>query len=81
MSYNNNNLDELRAEMKSKQNQYYFALRNYGESYDRYDEQNATRAHERLERVYQEFLEAKQNYLKALDQFIESHPMTEYTSL
>lgn len=79
MSYND--LEQLKAEMLHRQNRYYLALRNYGESYDRLPMQNAEQAHERLERVYQKYLDAKQKYLDALDEYIFDTPMTEYTSL
>lgn len=79
MSYND--LEQLKAEMLHKQNRYYFALRNYGESYDRTFAQHPEEAHERIERVYQKFLDAKQKYLDALDEYITDTPMTEYTSL
>lgn len=75
------NLAELKNEMMYRQNRYYLALRNYGESYDRTFAQHPEEAHERIERVYQKFLDAKQKYLEALDEYIDSTPMTEYTSL
>ncbi len=65
MSYND--LVELKNEMEHKQNRYYLALRNYGESYDRIFAQHPEEAHERLERVYQKYLDAKQKYLDALE--------------
>lgn len=74
-----NDLTTLRDEVLHKQNLYYVALRNYGESCYHYDEQNPEKTHERLERVYQRFLNAKQRYLEALDEFYDT-PMTEYTS-
>lgn len=74
-------LTELKADMNSKQNHYYIALRNYGESAHRFNEQHPEEAHERIERVYQRFLDAKQRYLEALEEYIDSTPMTEYTSL
>lgn len=79
MSYND--LEQLKAEMLHRQNRYYFALRNYGESYDRTFAQHPEEAHERIERVYQRFLDAKQKYLEALEEYITDTPMTEYTSL
>lgn len=75
-----NDLEELRATMLQKQNFYYIALRNYGESAHRYDEQKPEEAHERIERVYQRYLDAKQTYLDALNEY-EYTEMTEYTSL
>ena len=78
MSYND--LIELENEMKHRQNHYFIALRNYGESAHRFDEQHPEEAHERIERVYQKFLDAKQKYLDALNEFYDT-PMTEYTSL
>lgn len=77
MSYND--LVELENEMIHRRNRYYLALRNYGKSYDCPSMQNAEDAHERIERVYQRFLNAKQRYLEALDEFYDT-PMTEYTS-
>ena len=79
MSYND--LKELKAEMNTRQNHYFIALRNYGESAHRFDEQHPEEAHERIERVYQKYLDAKQKYLEALDKYIAETPMTEYTSL
>lgn len=74
-------LNELKAEMNYRQNHYYIALQNYGESANRFDEQHPEEAHERIERIYRKYLDAKQKYLAALDEYIDSTPMTEYTSL
>lgn len=78
MSYNE--LEELKSAVRTAQNHYYIALRNYGESAHRFDEQRPEEAHERIERVYQKFMDAKQKYLDALDEYYDE-PMTEYTSL
>ena len=78
---NRSDLEKLKAEMNIKQNHYYIALRNYGESAHRFDEQHPEETHERIERVYQKYLDAKQRYLVALDEYIDNTPMTEYTSL
>lgn len=78
---NSIHLEELRIARDSAQNRYYEGLRNYGESYYNKDIQNAERDHERLEQLYKRYLDAKRKYNDALDEFISSRPMTEYTSL
>lgn len=73
-------LEELRIAMVAAQNTYYKGLHHHGESYYNLHTQDAENTHERLEHLYQRYLEAKQKYNDALDEFF-STPMTEYTSL
>lgn len=74
-------LEELRIAKDSARNKYFQGLRNHGEAYYNMDMQNAEATHERLERLYNKYLDARRAYDDALDEFFDTHLMTDYTSL